>query len=213
MTGEASYMHRAAEAAAFNESRGFDGSFSAALVLGSGLGAVTEALADAVSLPYAEIPHMPRGGVSGHAGALLCGRLGGKRILVFQGRAHPYETGDARAMGVPIALLEALAVPVLVLTNAAGSLRPEIGPGRLVAIADHINLSGLNPLIGESSEARFVSMTDAYDPALREKLAAAAREEGIPLAEGVYAWFSGPSFETPAEIRMARILGADLAGM
>ena len=113
----------------------------------------------------------------------------------------------------PLAAARALGVGRLLLTNASGSLRPAIGPGSLVMLSDHINLSGLNPLIGEASDARFVPMTDAYDPALRRALRAAAQEAGLPLAEGVYAWFSGPSFETPAEVRMAGILGADLVGM
>ncbi|EHP90392.1 inosine guanosine and xanthosine phosphorylase family, partial [Methylorubrum extorquens] len=113
----------------------------------------------------------------------------------------------------PLAAARALGAARLLLTNAAGSLRPEIGPGRLVMLADHINLSGLNPLIGEPSDARFVPMTEAYDPGLRAHLSAAAEETGLPLPAGVYAWFSGPSFETPAEVRMAGILGADLVGM
>jgi purine-nucleoside phosphorylase len=134
-------------------------------------------------------------------------------VLLFQGRAHVYETGDAGVMRVPVGLVKALDVPALVLTNAAGSVRAEIRPGSLVAISDHLNLSGLNPLIGDRMEARFVSLTDAYDSGLRETLRRAAKKAGIALQEGVYAWLSGPSFETPAEIRMVRILGGDLVGM
>ena len=200
-------------AAAFVRSRGFDGRFDCAIVLGTGLGTLADDLQDVVALGYDAIPGFPCARVSGHAGRLLAGRLGGARVLVLQGRAHYYETGDAGAMRNPVALVRALGAPPLVLTNAAGSTNPEIGPGRLALVADHINLAGANPLIGISGDARFVPMTDAYDPVLRQRLRAAAAREGIPLAEGVYAWFSGPSFETPAEIRMARALGADLVGM
>lgn len=203
----------AEQAAEFLRSRGFDGGFRAALVLGTGLNGLAEALEDPVALPYAEIPGFPRGGVSGHRGNLVAGRLEGRRLLVFQGRAHPYETGDAAAMRVPVGTAAALGAPILLLTNAAGSIRPEHGTGALVLVSDHISLGGANPLVGEPSDRRFVSLTDAYDSALRAELLAAARAAGVGLAEGVYAWFSGPSFETPAEIRMARTLGADLVGM
>jgi purine-nucleoside phosphorylase len=143
----------------------------------------------------------------------VAGTLEGRRILVFQGRSHYYETGDPGGMRVPIGLVRALTVPNLVLTNAAGSVRAEVRPGSLVALCDHINLSGANPLLRDHTEGRFVSLTDAYDPDLRRLLQAAARKAGIVLPEGVYAWLSGPSFETPAEIRMVRVLGGDLVGM
>jgi purine-nucleoside phosphorylase len=204
---------RIQEAAAFVRARGFDGRFDAALVLGTGLGSLADELDGPVSLPYADIPHFPRSGVSGHAGRLAAGALEGRRVLLFQGRAHYYETGDAGAMRVPVALTAALGVPVLVLTNAAGSVRAEIRPGSLVALRDHLNLSGSNPLLRDHSEGRFVSLTGAYDAGLRGTLQAAARRAGLDLPEGVYAWLSGPSFETPAEIRMLQILGADLVGM
>lgn len=185
----------------------------AAIVLGSSLGAIGEALADPRTIAYAELPGFPRPTVSGHAGELVAGRLGGTDVLVLRGRAHAYESGDAAAMRGAIETLAALGIEALLLTNAAGSLDPEVGPGRLMLITDHINLSGMNPLIGEDGDARFVSMTGAYDAGLAERLRQAARREAIDLAEGVYAWFSGPSFETPAEIRMARVLGADTVGM
>ncbi|TGD98573.1 purine-nucleoside phosphorylase [Methylobacterium nonmethylotrophicum] len=204
---------RVAEAAAFLRARGLAGPFALALVTGTGLGPVAERLENPVALPYAEIPHFPASGVSGHAGRLVAGRLAGKPVLLFQGRAHPYEHGDAAAMRVPVGVVAALGAPPLLLTNAAGSLIPGAGPGSLALITDHINLSGMNPLYGEPSDARFVPMVDAYDPALRAASRAAAAASGIALHEGVYAWFSGPSFETPAEIRMARTLGADLVGM
>jgi purine-nucleoside phosphorylase len=201
------------EVAEFVRARGFDGRFAAAFVLGTGLGPLADELTDPVNLPYADIPHFPKSGVSGHVGHLVAGSLEGKRVLLFQGRAHYYETGDAGAMRVPVALVQALGVPVLVLTNAAGSVRPHIRPGSLVAISDHLNLSGANPLLRDHTEGRFVSLTGAYDDGLRKVLHSAAGKAGIDLPEGVYAWLSGPSFETPAEIRMIQILGGDLVGM
>ncbi|WP_262270674.1 purine-nucleoside phosphorylase [Microvirga yunnanensis] len=201
------------EAAEFVRARGFDGHFDAAFVLGTGLGTLVDELSDAVGLPYAEIPHFPGSGVSGHAGKLVTGSLEGKRVLLFQGRAHYYETGDAGAMRIPVALVKELGIPVFVATNAAGSVRADIRPGSLVAISDHLNLSGGNPLLRDHSEGRFVSLTNAYDSDLRQILQRAARKSGIDLPEGVYAWLSGPSFETPAEIRMVQILGGDLVGM
>ena len=201
------------EAAEFLRSRCFDGRFACALVLGTGLGPLADELEEPVSLPYAEIPSFPHSGVSGHAGRLVAGRLAGRRVLVYQGRVHAYESGDAGAMRVPLGVAAALGSPPLLLTNAAGSTRPEIRPPSLVAISDHINGAGLNPLWRDGSDRRFVSMTDAYDAHLREALRLAAERSGIALHEGVYMWFAGPSFETSAEIRMARLLGADLVGM
>ncbi len=203
------------EAAALDVLRtaGFAGSYACALVTGTGLGGIAAALADPVSLAYAAIPGFPAAGVSGHGGRLHRGFLAGRPVLVFEGRAHAYEGGDPAVMRVPLACARQLGARHLLLTNASGSLRPETGPGSLVLLSDHINLSGLNPLIGEASDGRFVPMTEAYDPDLRARLRAAATACGLPLGEGIYAWFSGPSFETPAEVRMAGILGADLVGM
>ncbi|HJE26015.1 MAG TPA: purine-nucleoside phosphorylase [Methylorubrum populi] len=200
-------------AIAFLRAEGFEGPYACAIVTGTGLGALVEAVEDRASLGYDRIPGFPAPGVSGHGGRLHRGRLSGRPVLVFEGRAHAYEQGDAAAMRIPLAAARALGAGGLLLTNASGSLRPEVGPGSLVMLTDHINLSGLNPLIGEPSDARFVPMTDAYDSGLRTKLLAAAEEAGLPLQAGIYAWFSGPSFETPAEVRMAGILGADLVGM
>jgi purine-nucleoside phosphorylase len=201
------------EAVGFVRANGVEGSFDAAIVLGTGLGALADELTETVSLPYAEIPYFPRSGVSGHAGRLVAGRMEGKRVLLFQGRSHYYETGDAGAMRVPVALIRELGIPALILTNAAGSVRAHIRPGSLVAINDHLNLSGTNPLLRDHTERRFVSLTGAYDADLRRVLQNAATKSGIDLPEGVYAWLSGPSFETPAEIRMVQILGGDLVGM
>jgi purine-nucleoside phosphorylase len=192
---------------------GVDGPLDCAIVLGTGLGGVIDGMTETVTIPYAKIPGFPAGAVSGHARQLCYGRMQGRKVLIFQGRAHYYETGDASVMRVPIGLLAALGSPPLILTNAAGSLREDMPPGHLAVISDHINLNGPNPLVGDSGDARFVPMVDAYDPELRARLRKAATAAAVPLGEGVYMWFSGPSFETPAEIRMATALGADLVGM
>lgn len=182
------------------------------LILGSGLGHLAGAV-EGVAVPYADLPGFPEAGVSGHNPELVIGALEGVRVAVFGGRAHYYERGDPAAMRLPLEVLKALGGEALILTNAAGSLRPDIPPGELMLLSDHIDFSGRNPLIGEPTDARFVPMTDAHDPGLRRALKAAAAEEEVALAEGVYAWFSGPSFETPAEIRAVRTLGADAVGM
>jgi purine-nucleoside phosphorylase len=182
------------------------------LILGSGLGHLAGAV-HGTAIDYAELPGFPHAGVSGHNPKLVVGDLEGVRVAVFGGRAHYYETGDPAAMRLPLEVLKALGAEALIATNAAGSLRPDIRPGDLMLLSDHINFSGLNPLIGEPTDARFVPMTDAHDPALRARLRAAAEAEGVALPEGVYAWYSGPSFETPAEIRAIRTLGGDAVGM
>ena len=166
-----------------------------------------------VAIDYADLPGFPHAGVSGHNPKLVIGDLQGIRVAVFGGRAHYYENGSADAMRLPLEVLRELGADSLILTNAAGSMRPDIPPGELMLLSDHINFSGLNPLIGEPTDARFVPMTDAHDPRLRAALTAAADKVDIPLPEGVYAWYSGPSFETPAEIRAIRTLGADAVGM
>lgn len=182
------------------------------LVLGSGLGPLAEVV-DGPAIPYADLPGFPEPGVSGHCPRLHLGHLEGVRVAVLGGRAHYYERGDAGAMRLPLELLAALGADRVILTNAAGSLSPDIRPGDLMLIADHINVAGMNPLIGEQTDRRFVNMTAAYHPRLRASLHAAAAAEEVALAEGVYAWYSGPSFETPAEIRALRVLGADAVGM
>lgn len=204
---------RIAEAAAFLAADGFGGPYACAVVVGTGLAAVAGALARPHARDYATIPHFPAAGVSGHAGRLVAGDLGGRRVLVFDGRAHAYESGDPGVMRVPVGVAAALGAPTLILTNAAGSTRPATRPGAIVAISDHVMPAGANPLVGARDDRRFVAMTDAYDPGLRALLREAAAEIGAPYEEGVYMWFSGPSFETPAEIRIARLLGADLVGM
>lgn len=182
------------------------------LILGSGLGHLAGAV-QGVAIPYSDLPGFPHAGVSGHVPQLMIGELEGRRVAVLGGRAHYYESGRADAMRLPLEVLKALGCGQLILTNAAGSLRPEMPPGSLMLLSDHIAFAGTNPLIGEPSDRRFVPMTDAHDPGIRAALSAAAQAEGIDLPEGVYGWFSGPSFETPAEIRAARILGMDAVGM
>ena len=185
---------------------------SVAIVLGSGLGALADALDDAVTVSYAELPGFPVPSVASHAGALVLGRLSGVPVACLKGRAHYYEGKGAGVMATPIRALQAAGCTTLVLTNAAGSLRAEAAAGSLMLITDHINFAGANPLLGAPGD-NFVDLGDAYDPALRAVLLAAAKSKGITLHQGVYMWFAGPSFETPAEIRAAKVLGADAVGM
>ncbi len=184
-----------------------------AIVLGSGLGSLVEEVEEAIRVPYAELPGFPASGVSGHAGELVAGYLGGEPVIMLSGRVHYYEKGDPAAMRVVIETLAGLGVQSLILTNSAGSVREDMPPGSVMQITDHINYSGINPLIGEESDRRFVGMTTAYDADLVLAMRNAAIRATVPLFGGVYMWFSGPSFETPAEIRMARLLGADAVGM
>ncbi|HLZ65238.1 MAG TPA: purine-nucleoside phosphorylase [Aliidongia sp.] len=188
-----------------------------ALVLGSGLGRVAERIEDPTRISYEELPGFPVPTVAGHAGSLVLGRLSGVEVLCLNGRVHAYEGGDGAArLKVLVRTVKQLGTQALVLTNAAGSLRPEVGPGSLVLIRDHINMLGFNPLQGPNDEAwgpRFFSMRDAYDPALADRFRRAATTAGIALPEGVYLAYPGPNFETPAEIRAFRTLGADLVGM
>jgi purine-nucleoside phosphorylase len=183
-----------------------------ALILGSGLGHLAHAV-QGVAIPYADLPGFPHVSVSGHNPSLHVGTLEGVRVAVLGAREHYYEKGNPAAMRVALETLKALGVGSVIATNAAGSLRADIRPGDLMLLSDHINFSGLNPLIGEPTDARFVPMTDAHNPAMRAALQLAAMAEGVALPEGVYAWYSGPSFETPAEIRAIKILGGDAVGM
>jgi len=186
------------------------------LMLGSGLGELADRLEDRVEIPYGELPGFHVGGLAGHAGALVLGRLAGQPVAIFSGRWHVYEGIEGSAITTPVRTLEQLGAETLVLTNAAGSLRPEAGPGSLVCISDHINLLGFNPLTGPNDDTagpRFPSLRDAYDPELRQRLHAAADALAIELHDGVYLAVAGPSFETPAEIRAFRTLGADVVGM
>jgi xanthosine phosphorylase len=187
-----------------------------AIVLGSGLGGLADTLSDARTLSYADIPGFPVSTVAGHAGKLIAGRLAGVEVLCLQGRAHVYEGVETAAIKTPIRALKLLGIERLLLTNAAGSFHPSSDEGSLVSISDHISWAGWSPLAGPNDDAwgpRFVAMTDAYDPAMRATLARHAQALGIALPEGVYAWYLGPNFETPAEIRALRGLGADVVGM
>ena len=187
-----------------------------AIVLGSGLGPLADRVEDAVAIPYGEIPGFHVSSVAGHAGRLVAGRLAGIEVACLQGRVHLYEGVDPPAIKQPIRTLKALGIERLVLTNAAGSFHMSSDEGSLVLLSDHIAWAGLNPLVGPNDDewgGRFFPMTDAYDPAMRDVLKAHAAKLGIALPEGVYAWYLGPNFETPAEIRALRGLGADLVGM
>jgi purine-nucleoside phosphorylase len=184
-----------------------------AVVLGSGWQAVAAQLDAPTAIAYAELPAFPLLGVAGHAGELVLGRLGGAEVALLAGRKHAYEDGHADAMKGAIRTLAALGVGALLLTNAAGSLDAAMPTGSLMLISDHLNLAQRTPLHGERDNARFVDLRDAYDPVLRGKAREVARAMGQALHEGVYAWMLGPQFETPAEIRMLRTLGADAVGM
>ncbi len=192
------------------------GSPRVGIVLGSGLGAVADAVEDPVVVGYEELPGFPRPTVFGHAARAVLGTISGVPVAVLQGRAHLYEGGDLAALRTPVRALRAAGAEILVLTNAAGSLRPSVGPGSLMAIIDHINMTGVNLLMGPNDDAigpRFPSLRDAYDHVLLDLLRQSAREVDVELAEGVYLAVSGPSFETPAEIRAYATLGADAVGM
>ncbi len=205
-------MSKSAELATLIRSRAGDAPPVLGLILGSGLGHLAEEV-EGVAIPYDDLPGFPHAGVSGHNPKLVIGTLEGVRVAVFGGRAHYYEHGNPAEMRVPLEVLKALGCTQLLLTNAAGSLRSDIPPGDLMMLNDHIAFAGANPLIGEPSDARFVPLTEAHDAEIRAGLSRAAEAEGIPLPQGVYCWFSGPSFETPAEIRAAKVLGADAVGM
>jgi purine-nucleoside phosphorylase len=186
------------------------------IVLGSGLGALADDLEDAVAVPFAELPGWPAATAPGHAGRLLLGRLGGRPVVMLQGRFHLYE-GNAPGLVVqPVLLFQRLGARIVVLTNAAGGLDPTFGPGSLMVITDHINLTGQSPLLGANAASigeRFPDLTDAWSARLRERLQTAARADGVPLEEGVYVGLTGPNYETPAEVRMLAGLGGHAVGM
>ncbi len=187
-----------------------------ALILGSGLGGLARRVERATVLDYRDLPGFPVLTVAGHAGQAITGVLNGVPVIVLNGRKHFYETADAYPLKTMIRAVRAAGADTLFLSNAAGSLRPHIGVSELMLISDHINFLGLNPLTGPNDDAfgpRFFPVADAWDPALRARLRAVARREGVTLHEGVYVAFRGPSFETPAEIRMAQGWGADAVGM
>ncbi|MEP1207132.1 MAG: purine-nucleoside phosphorylase [Rhizobiaceae bacterium] len=184
-----------------------------ALVLGSGLGGVVDAVDVESRHPFSELEGFPVSKVSGHSAEVIAGTLNGHRVIVLSGRAHYYEEGNPAAMRGPIEALKKAGVDRLILTNSAGSTNPDMAPGSIMQIKDHINFSGTNPLFGEPTDRRFVGLTSAYDKGLRKSFRQHAKNLDIKLHRGVYMWFSGPSFETPAEIKMARRMGADAVGM
>jgi purine-nucleoside phosphorylase len=187
-----------------------------AIILGSGLGGMVDLLDDASQIPYADIPNFPRPTVEGHAGQLHRGTLSNRRVWMLQGRFHSYEGHDLDAVTRPIRILQRLGLKTLILTAATGGLRTEWRPGQIVCISDHLNLLGSNPLRGPNDDRvgpRFPDMTEVYSSELRGLARDEANRLGIPLEEGVYACLPGPSYETPAEIRMLRTLGADVVGM
>lgn len=207
---------RASEAAKAVRERSGHREAQVAVILGSGLGAFADSVAERVIIPYREIPHFPHSTVVGHAGHLVLGVLDRVPVVVMQGRFHYYEGYDLNEVTFPVRVLGLLGVRRLIVTNAAGGINRQFRPGSLMLIRDHINLMGANPLRGPNDERfgpRFPDMTYAYSAALGEIARQAAREAGITLEEGVYVAVSGPSYETPAEIRMLRALGADAVGM
>jgi len=186
------------------------------VVLGSGLGAFGDTLSGLVKVPYTEIPHLPRSTVAGHAGNLCLGSVGSAPVACLQGRVHLYEGHEPARVTFGVRLLAALGCRAVVLTNAAGGIASELSPGDLMLIVDHLNLTAKNPLIGSNDDAlgtRFPDLSQAYDLAICDAARRAAKERGVTLREGVYACLLGPTYETPAEIRMLRTLGADAVGM
>lgn len=189
------------------------------IILGSGLGELAAQVEDSVVIPYAEIPHWPVSTIHGHAGRLIVGRLENQPVMVMQGRAHFYEGYPISRIGFPIRVMQRLGVDGLIVTNAAGAIHPDYLPGDVMLIVDHINLvgmAGMNPLRGPNLDEfgeRFPDMSQPYDRQLMEFCRQAAREAGVRLREGVYVWLAGPSFESPAELRFLRTIGADAVGM
>jgi purine-nucleoside phosphorylase len=216
------YFDQVSQAATFLKSKLGSLAPRIGIVLGSGLGAVADAVADPIVIPYEEIPHFPQSTVEGHSGRLVAGSMAGIPVVVMQGRVHFYEGYTPQQVTFPMRVLGALGVQAVILTNAAGGIAEGLHIGQLVALADHINFMGFNPLNGTNEPRfgfhpgaglRFFDMTEAYSKRFRALAHQAAASEGFQLAEGVYLAVSGPSFETPAEIRAFRTLGATLVGM
>jgi purine-nucleoside phosphorylase len=209
------YFDRVTETAEWLRGRGFDGG-DVGLVLGSGLGPFVETMADAFTIDYSEIPHFPASQVIGHAGRLVAGVVRGRRVLALSGRAHYYEGHDLRTVTFAVRVLSRLGIRTIILTNAAGGINTAFNRGALMLIDDHINLLGSNPLIGPQDDrlgVRFPDMTQVYSPRLRALAEETARDIALALQHGIYIAVHGPSYETPAEIRAFRVLGADAVGM
>jgi purine-nucleoside phosphorylase len=193
--------------------RGVNEPVEMAVLLGTGLGSLAGALDEPVTVSYQDLPGFPATTVPGHAGQLAIGVQEGVRVAYLQGRAHFYEHGDAGVMASALETMALLGAWTVLLTSTAGSVRSGIYPGNIAMITDHINITGINPLVRAPVEARFVNLVDAYDARLRNRLKKASAGAGVSLQEAVYMWFPGPSFETPAEIKLARLVGADVVGM
>ncbi|MGG5342945.1 purine-nucleoside phosphorylase [Enterococcus sp. AZ192] len=186
------------------------------LILGSGLGELADEIENAIAIPFSEVPHFAVSAVVGHAGKLVYGTLSGKKVLALQGRFHYYEGHSMQTVTYPVRMMAAIGAHSIIVTNAAGGVNESFTPGNLMLITDHINFTGDNPLIGENDDdmgPRFPDMSHAYTPSYAETVRKVAKEQNVPLQEGVYMGFSGPTYETPAEIRMARTMGADAVGM
>ena len=209
------YSAEAASRAAAAIRNRTDAQPSIGIVLGSGLGGLSQKISDAVRIPFGDIPGFPETTVVGHEGAVIVGSLGGREVVALSGRFHVYEGHPAALAAFPVRVFRALGARDLFVSNAAGGISPRLAVGDLMVISDHLNLMGTNPLVGELQEGdiRFPDMTDAYDPGLRRILRNAAEKLGITLREGVYAGLLGPSYETPSEVKMLRGLGADAVGM
>jgi len=214
-TGSAYGAHAAAAAAEAITKHIGTGAPVAGIILGSGLGGLAARIADAVSVPFAEVPGFPIATVVGHAGRLIAGTLAGRRVIALAGRFHMYEGHDAALAGFPVRVLNALGADTLFVSNAAGGINPGFVPGDLMLIRDHLNLMFRNPLVGalEPGDERFPDMSEPYDAALAELLRGQASSIGFPLREGVYCGLLGPTYETLAEVRMLATLGADAVGM
>lgn len=186
------------------------------LILGSGLGDLADEITDAIAVPYSDIPHFPTSTVAGHKGQLVYGQLNGKTVIAMQGRFHFYEGYSLQEVTMPIHVMKLLGVHSLGLTNAAGGVNVDYTPGDLMLITDHINFTGQNPLIGPNDDSvgpRFPDMSQTYDAAYQDIIKNVATELNVPLKEGIYMGYTGPTYETPAEIRMSRVMGADAVGM
>ncbi len=215
MSNVLGYFEKIEEAAAFIQSK-VSLNASLGMVLGSGLGGFADGLDDVTAIAYEDIPHFPVSSVSGHAGKLVVGSIEGRQIIVMQGRVHYYEGYSMQEVTFPVRVLAQLGVKQLLLTNAAGTVNESFAPGDVMVIRDHLNLTGDNPLIGRNDDrlgVRFPDMSEVYSSAISATMREVADASGFKLCEGVYAGLSGPSYETPAEIRMLRTLGADAVGM
>ncbi|VAW38533.1 Purine nucleoside phosphorylase [hydrothermal vent metagenome] len=184
-----------------------------AMILGSGLGDFADSIKKIAEIPYTELDGFPISGVGGHAGKLILGTVAGVQVIAMQGRVHYYENAQVAAMKVPIHCFKQLGCELIILTNAAGSLDVKTGPGSIMLISDYINFTGVSPLFSETGNARFVNMVNAYDQDSRNQVLRIAKDNDMQLNQGVYAWMSGPQFETPAEINALRTLGVNAAGM